>query len=664
MEINMKQNHQGCNGWQWKTMVLAFLVFVSPSPLLPFSPSGSDVWAAERAPENLLPSTTQIYARWDGFTAHKDAYRNSARGKMFSGEAGKALDAIWEQIERYIKRSLAGEKLLEGMPPDELAKIYADVKALLRMPNLLLDTGIVAGFEIRPPAYDLGKLWKLIVGNPEQREKMKTPQFLLTIIVPGAGDKPELAAAIRLLKSGSSSKIEEQEIAGRKVTILRDSDESGFAGWSEAGHFVFTYGNVPFDGVVRKIKDAGKGVTENPLFKKLGAFKDFEVVTRGYIDIAAAVSTWGTTLKAFEPDLWAVAEASGLTGIKSICFWNGFEGEESRGVIELEFTGKRKGLTRMFQPQPSKDGIDRPAPLKMEDLPPLPADLTRFAAARLDPGAVYDSALLIYMGLLGAGEIANDEDKKLPAAERLAKQREAFQNEIDGAIGFKLADLFATLGDKVVTYHAPSDGLPLSGQVLAISVKDAKALRRYLDLVGKKIESGSGKDVRVRKRDCLGIEVREFVVKERSPVTVSYAICDGWLVIGLQPQPVRGFIHRAKGNLPTWKPDERTARTLAKVPADCCVLQVADPRPTLQWFFGAGPILTGMLGKEFAEIIETGIIPHAGEASKHLFPNVMWCRDDGKTMRWESRDSLWLPLEFAGLESILAGYGLAVGVIR
>ena len=630
--------------------------------------------AAERAPEQLLPPTTQIYARWDGVAAHREAYRNSARGKMFQGEAGKALDAVWEQIERYVKRTLAGEPLLQGMPPDELARIHADVKALLRVPNLLMDTGLVAGFEIRPPAFDLFSLPKLVLGQPAQREKMKTPHYLLTIVVPGAAEKTELAAAIRLLKNTSTSSIKEQVILDRKVTFMHDErDDMVVAAWAEDKHFVFALGNLPIERIVRKIKDAGAGVTDNPLFKKLGTFKEFEVVTRGFVDVAAVVGAWDKIAKMFEPDLWAIAEASGLTGIKSACFWDGFDGEESRGVIEIEFTGQRKGLTRMFQPQP--DGraegrkpsgeFDRPMPLKMEDLPPLPADLTRFAAARLDPGAVYDVGILAVTSMAPFGADLEDRELQSPTAEKyLQKRREKLRAMVDDEIGFKLADLFGSLGDKVVTYHAPSDGLPLSGQVLAISVKDAKGLRRYLDLLGRKIESGTGKEVTIRKRDCLGIEVREFVVRERSPMTVSYAICDGWLVIGLQPQPVRGFIHRAKGNLPSWKPDERTAKTLAKLPADRCVLQVADPRATLHGFLGAGPILTGVLGKDVAQILEAGIIPHAGEASKHLFPNVMWCRDDGKTMRWESRDSLWLPLEFAGLESIVAGYAMAIGAFR
>ncbi len=654
MTKNLHQRGGGMLVWLVGASIVPLLPF-SPSPLLPFSPSTK---AAERSPEQLLPPTTQIYARWDGVTAHRDAYRNSARGQMFNGEAGKALDAMWEQIERTLKRTLAGEPLLQGMPPDELARIHADVKALLRIPNLLMDTGLVAGFELRPPSYDFGKLLKFIRGDAVQRERMKDPSYLLTIVVPGAAEKAELAAAIRLVKTKSNTPVKEQVVAGRKVVFIEDPDDPiVIAAWAEDKHFVFALGNLPVERIVRKIKEAGAGITENPLYTKLGTFKEFEVVTRGYIDVAGIVSTWDTILKVFEPDFWAVAQATGLTGIKSFCFWDGFEKEESRGVIEIEFAGKRKGLTRMFQPQPSKDGVDKPFPLKMEDLPPLPADLTRFAAARLDPGAVYELIvpLTVYVFNLGDGD---DADKALSAEERLKNYREKILQEFDNAVGFKAADLFGALGDTCVTYHAPSDGLPLSGQVLAISVKDAKTLKRCLDMLSKKIEGFGRNEVKIQKRDCLGIEVREFVVREKSPVTVSYAICDGWLVIGLQPQPVRGFIHRAKGNLPRWKPDERTARTLAKVPADRCVLQVADPRATLQWFLGAGPILAGSLGNEFAAILEASLIPHAGEASKHLFPNVMWCRDDGRIMRYESRDSLWLPFEFVGLESVVAFFVL------
>ena len=62
-------------------LALAFLVLAITS-----------AQASERTPEQLLPPTTQFYAKWDGVAAHAGAYARSARGQMFSGESGKALD--------------------------------------------------------------------------------------------------------------------------------------------------------------------------------------------------------------------------------------------------------------------------------------------------------------------------------------------------------------------------------------------------------------------------------------------------------------------------------------------------------------------------------------------------------------------------------------------
>jgi hypothetical protein len=88
---------------------------------------------------------------------------------------------------------------------------------------------------------------------------------------------------------------------------------------------------------------------------------------------------------------------------------------------------------------------------------------------------------------------------------------------------------------------------------------------------------------------------------------------------------------------------------------------VADPRPTLQGFLGIAPIIAGLAGRLSLDVdLGAGFIPHSAEVNQHLFPNVMWCRDDGKTMRYESRDSLWLPLEFLGSE-LLGLYSLAAG---
>jgi hypothetical protein len=290
----------------------------------------------------------------------------------------------------------------------------------------------------------------------------------------------------------------------------------------------------------------------------------------------------------------------------------------------------------------------------MKDLPPLPADLTRFTAARLDLGEIFK--LVPLFELSGLLKERSEDDPPLSPEEGLRLHQENFLQSIDDAVGLKVQDLFSALDDRVVTYQAPSDGILGIGQVIAIGVKDEKQLKRCLKILVRKLEQKSREVVVVKRRDCLGVEVSEFVLKKNSsPVTVSYTICDGWLVIGFQPQPVRGFIYRAKGKLPPWKPDPRTAATLAKVPEDRCVIQVSDPRSNLQWLLHAAPIVAGMVQGAEVGAPDPGIFPVVDEVNQHLFPNVCWCHDDGTVMRWESRDSLWLPLEFLGPELLLLG---------
>jgi hypothetical protein len=599
--------------------------------------------ADARAPEELLPSTTQAYVRWDGITAHQKAYDQSARGKMFAGETGQAFAMLRDVAKRQLKQALAGDPLLEGKQPEQLRQALADLKGAFGLPQLLARTGVVAGFEIRPPALDLSVLADLVRGRNKNRDKLTTPQLLLTVIVPDGAGAPEPQALVRLWMSKVA--VKERMVDGRKVAWFQQSeDDPIIAAWAEDKHFVLTIGNAPLEKTVAKIKNSGAGVTNHPLFKQLRNFKEFEVVTRGFVDVHGAVSSFEKLIKAYQPEIWAIVEASGLSGLKSVCFWDGFEGEESRGVVELDMPGPRRGLTRVF----------KPLALKPADLPPLPADLKRFTAVRLDLAEIFDLGVLAAAGMNGLE--AKDGDGKATQApeERLQAARTQISREVGDFLGFRVTDLFAALGDRVVTYQAPSDGILFFGQVVAISVKDEAALRRCLEGFSRKL-SGFSDKLGIKKRDCLDVTVTQFMFKANQPLTISSAICDGWLVIGMEAQPVRGFIHRARGKLPAWKPDPRTVAALAKAPADRCAVQVADPRASLQLIHGVAPLIAGLVGDQGENaIIDAGLFPHAGEASMHLFPNVMWCRDDGTVMRWESRDSLWLPLEFLGPEILTA----------
>jgi hypothetical protein len=246
--------------------------------------------------------------------------------------------------------------------------------------------------------------------------------------------------------------------------------------------------------------------------------------------------------------------------------------------------------------------------------------------------------------------MVNSDNADLSGA--LQQARDQLAQEVDNVLEVKLGDLFGALGDLILTYYSPGDGLPILGQVFAVSVKDERTVAESLDKLGRRFQELSQGEILYRERKFRGVDVREFVVREASPVTISFTVHKGWLVIGMQPQPVQGYILRTQGELPPWKADEETAKRLAKIPASAGMIQVVDPRPSIQLLFGAAPLVSSLLGGEqgVEPILEPGILPHPGSVTRHLFPNVLWSSYDGKTMRWESRDSLWLPLEEFGLE--------------
>ena len=239
----------------------------------------------------------------------------------------------------------------------------------------------------------------------------------------------------------------------------------------------------------------------------------------------------------------------------------------------------------------------------------------------------------------------------------LAARQEAME-QIDGALGIKIADMLATLGDVGLTYQTPGDGFLNLGQVFAVSIKDEVAFKKYFNTLCQKLEGFTNNGLKIKRRIYHGVELREFGTGEGDVVHPTFAVCDGWLVLGLYPQSVQGFVLRSKGKLPAWKPDARTAKTLAAIPEKPAAIQYTDPRPTVKLVLSAAqPFASNYADKFFKGYqFDTSVLPNPEEACQHLFPNVVWIHNDGKMMRWETRESLALPFELVGIEAILTLY--------
>ncbi|MDY3561701.1 hypothetical protein R5W23_002982 [Gemmata sp. JC673] len=632
-----------------RPFALAVVTFALAAPA-----RGSD------APETLLAPTTQLYVRWDGVSAHNEAYKKSVWGPVMAGPTGDNVRALLAKAPRLFGSPLVADPLLSGREPGELKANLADLKAADKLPDLLADRGVIVAAEVREPAPSLkgvGSAVTGLLGGKMPKAESLVPDAHLLIIVPGGADKAgALNGAVRLLMRLGENKVEAFAAKGRNGYrfVLPKEGAPPFplfaAWWGEGAHFVFYAGTRSPEAVMDEFTaNAAKGgLAGSPLYQRAAKLGEFESVARGFVDTGRVVGLAKSFAGPFVPGLNDRLNGVGLGSLKAVVFSSGFDGKESRSVYELDTPGERKGFARALKNEP----------LGLNDLPPMPPDVSRFSALRLDPAATYDASLSLIEFLKAGGAFGVEDDKKglVPA------RKEYLASEADKFLGVRVRDdVLPYLGDKLVLFQSPTEGLSLFGQVVCVSCKEPAKIKAATDNIQRALEGIANSPIKVRKKVFKGVEVREFYARGFGVVTPTYAIVGEWLVVGGHPQTVQGFVLRAKGDLERWTPDAGTAKRLAKMPQDGCGLQFCNPKSTTQNLCCVGPMFlsTLELRNRFRENnesdfdpIDVGMVPNAHELSRHLFPNLTVTRDDGKTIRIETNESFSLPLEFLGLEPL------------
>jgi hypothetical protein len=642
---------------------LVALAFGSPA-VAADSPPAADV-----APEKLLPPSTQLYVRWDGIAAHTDAYKKSYWGPVMAGPTGDSVRALIARGPKLLGSTVLADPLLDGKPPAELKATLTDLKSAEKLIELIADRGVIVAAEVREPAptiRGLGQAFGGLVGGKVPGPEALMPDAQVLVIVPDVGEKAEVFfGTLRLLLKKVDAKVEPFEAAGRKGFRL-DLPADGpiapnVAWWVEGKHFVFYAGTRKPAAVVAEMRAnvAKGGVTGHPLFQRCLKTGEFESVTRGFVDTEKVLNLAKTLAGPFVPGLKERLDGTGIGGLKAVVFSSGFDGKESRALYEFDVPGERKGITRAL-----KGGT----PLGLNDLPPMPPDVSRFSALRLDPAATYDAGLGLIDLLAMNQEFGVEEGLK---GDKLIKARKEYlTRETDKFLGVSVADdVLPHLGDKLVVFQSPTEGLQVFGSVVCVSVKDAAKVRAAADRVQRALEAVANSPIKVRKKVLKGVEYREFYARGFGVVTPTYAVVGDWLVIAGHPQLVQGVILRSKGDLEKWQPDAETAKRLAKMPQDGCGLQYNNPKSTVGNLCTIGPFVLSAFGLRgaFNETTETdfdpidvGIVPNAHELNRHLFPNLTVTRDDGKTIRVEVNESFSLPLEVIGLEPF--AFAITIGL--
>jgi hypothetical protein len=429
----------------------------------------------------------------------------------------------------------------------------------------------------------------------------------------------------------------------------------------EGKHFVFYAGTSPIDRAVKSVRENALkgGLLGHPLYQRCLKPAPFESVARGFVDTNSMVQIAKHLAGPFVPGLSEKLDAIGIGNLKAIVFSSGFEGKESRAVYEFDLPGERQGLARLLKSKP----------VTLADLPPLPPDVSRFSMLRVDPTGAYD-AYLAALETFAAGESFGVEDQAKTPQDAKRLRREYLEREFNKTLGFNFKDdLLPHLGDKFVTYQTPVEGFSLLGTVFCLSVKDGAKVRAAMDRMQRSLETLASSPVKIRRKVLRGVELREIYSRGFYIFTPTYSVAGGWLVFALHPQPVQGFVLRHMKDLESWKPDAATSARLAKMPADSIGLQFCNPKSTVHNICCVGPVLLNALSvadlfsgdtQEF-DPLDIGLVPNGYELGKHLFPNLTYTRDDGKTLRIDVNESFSLPLEFIGFDFLPFALGAGLG---
>lgn len=565
---------------------------------------------AAEAPERLLSAGTQVYLRWDGVQAHRAAFDKTALGKIMQGDAGRFLDKLVADIKGNLGTWLTVPQLLAGATPDKLQQLQADVVEAPRLLDTVLQHGFVFAAEARlalPPAGQV------------------------TLILPQAGVDPKpFLSVMRLITSAAEIPIEERKVEGRAVFSIKEEDgiPVRIFWWVEGGDAVIVLSTERPDAVVKTMLATGSRLAENALFQRVEGFKEFETSFRAYVDMGGLLKL----ARVFGPNVGRFIDDVGLSGLKSLTIYSGFEGDAERSLLLLEMSGPRQGLLKLADAKP----------FQFSDLPPMPSDLTGFYAARFDLGTAYDVGIKVIEGII-----------RLVDEPALGDFQEGI-TKINQVLGFDLRkDLLGALGDLVVLYNSPAEGPLAFGHTLLIPVKDEKKVVTMLTQMAKTLGSAAGATLEVKKKPYRDTEIYEVVVEEQGFVFLpAFAVHKGWLAISVYPQGVQGYIQRANSELPRWKPDERTQTAMKKAPAELVSLVVDDPRPATTQLLALAPLLIRAINSfSKSSFVDVGSLPNAQAVTQHLFPNVATGSVQGDTLRLESRSSLAIPFELSGVDS-------------
>jgi len=604
-------------------------ILVLACVLLSFPASGV---APEKAPakaqavESLLPADAVAYFRYDGYEPHRKAYEQTALANAMRDDLGEFLEHLGMVIADSVGSSLKDKH------PEQMQKLTGGWNRLM---EYLWRHGLALGVEARPLPKGANPLPFIDV----------PARLRLTVVFPEGGLAKNRKILVPLLDLIPESKKKQV----RQRTIHEASaDGVHVAWWQEGRHIVLVLGNDTIEGALDVVEGRRPNLASNPLLKSVTRFNDYETDIRGFVQIQKIVELMRAPtegdgkLAAFKD--WVARgllfSQLGLTSLKSLKFHLGFDRQYQRSTVLVDVCERkqRSGLARL---------VFAPVHFAPAELPPLPPDSASVRVSQVDWKTFHDVVKQV-VGLVGLQELLSGGIA--PPAPPPAKDGKAKDGPAAAGLGVDiLKEILAHLDSTLVLYNSMSEGPFFLGQAAAIKVKDEKKLAQGLEKLMQGLVKVSGiVGLQPHKRTYHGVDMVTSSFALSLPVAPAYTIHKGWLVIGVFPQAVKGYILRSEGKYKVWQPPALVseALTLAKKKAGpnskLAAVTVTDPRPVMTVGLSLLPVVArylGMAGVSF----DVSKVPNAQALTEWQFPGVTVFYDDGDSWRWESHSLIEVP---------------------
>lgn len=578
----------GCLGLSWGTGATESLV------------SGTSLFPATVdviSPEDLLPAASFLAVRYDGSAAHAPQIQKTADWRAL--EDTRLMDRVLDIVQMFA--TSAGPQY--GAPA---RKILDHVRR----------SGLTAAVGFNGDA---------------------SGPFPVAGLVLHQGDSfaPLFASLLNSIPPGSPGPLQARELlAGRKGYLLETGIGLSVTWWAEDGHLAIGLGDGSSEWMLASLAGDLESLDTNPTWQQLRRADGYEVTSFVWFDVNSLVKRFESVqLPQFESGISVTVQQLlqrlGLTGLENITIQTGFQGEVT--WQETSFNGRpAPGLLQQYF---------RPAILKLDELPPLPENVTGFSAAKLDVAGLMDELVRTGVSL---ERLTGVEMFKGATSVRVVESLVS---------GYTLRQFLSGLGDVWCEYNDPQPLVVPVGYspVFAVSVRDQQSVAAGLFRLEGALQSLLSGTSQVRLASSQKDDRRYWTLPiEGIPVVPTLMLTEKWLTFAVNSAALESFASRSAGSQGRWAPSEQVQAAFREMPQEYGSVRVSDPAPTYRQLFTVLPAATLVLNSQVLPNLRPGLklpfgpedMPDADAVVEPMFPNVSVGYATESGYAWKTRQSV------------------------